>query len=355
MGRAPCCDKANVKKGPWSPEEDAKLKNYIEQHGTGGNWIALPQKIGLKRCGKSCRLRWLNYLRPNLKHGGFSEEEDNIICSLYLSIGSRWSIIAGQLPGRTDNDIKNYWNTRLKKKLLGRQRKEQQTRARRGNILKQEIMKRESCDQTFMVPGFMNQSPYWSAEIPVAATVTSSDQDPTDLDQDQATLRSFLIKLGENFSDHQPNSTATTTTNFQYPIGIISSPQDHQLYANTSSFFTTFSAAMNSSDKTCTDQLPNMFQRLENFPNQLCEFGYENPPQLDHGLEGFYGMEMINASTVTASTSGESSSWADISSLVSNHHEGNCQQGLPQLQDSAFENLRYFAPAEQAQRCTWAV
>ncbi|XP_043710880.1 transcription factor MYB36 [Telopea speciosissima] len=127
MGRAPCCDKANVKRGPWSPEEDSKLKSYIEQHGTGGNWIALPQKIGLKRCGKSCRLRWLNYLRPDIKHGGFSEEEDNIICSLYISIGSRWSIIAAQLPGRTDNDIKNYWNTRLKKKLLGR-RKESQAR-----------------------------------------------------------------------------------------------------------------------------------------------------------------------------------------------------------------------------------
>ncbi|KAG8372409.1 hypothetical protein BUALT_Bualt12G0063200 [Buddleja alternifolia] len=122
MGRAPCCDKANVKKGPWAPEEDAKLKAYIEKYGTGGNWIALPQKVGLKRCGKSCRLRWLNYLRPNIKHGGFTEEEDNIICSLYISIGSRWSIIAAQLPGRTDNDIKNYWNTRLKKKLLGRRK-----------------------------------------------------------------------------------------------------------------------------------------------------------------------------------------------------------------------------------------
>ncbi|KAK1388318.1 Transcription factor RAX3 [Heracleum sosnowskyi] len=122
MGRAPCCDKANVKKGPWSPEEDAKLKTYIDTYGTGNNWIALPQKIGLRRCGKSCRLRWLNYLRPNIKHGGFSEEEDNIICSLYISIGSRWSIIAAQLPGRTDNDIKNYWNTRLKKKLLGRRK-----------------------------------------------------------------------------------------------------------------------------------------------------------------------------------------------------------------------------------------
>ncbi|PSS32880.1 Transcription factor like [Actinidia chinensis var. chinensis] len=118
MGKAPCCDKANVKRGPWSPEEDAKLKDYIEKHGTGGNWIALPQKAGLRRCGKSCRLRWLNYLRPNIKHGEFSDEEDRIIYSLFASIGSRWSIIAAQLPGRTDNDIKNYWNTKLKKKFM---------------------------------------------------------------------------------------------------------------------------------------------------------------------------------------------------------------------------------------------
>lgn len=127
MGRAPCCDKDNVKKGPWSPEEDAKLKEYIEKYGTGGNWIALPQKAGnllllfwhgvilisfpsnlfvtisewlwlwltagLRRCGKSCRLRWLNYLRPNIKHGEFSDEEDKIICNLFASIGSRYLTI----------------------------------------------------------------------------------------------------------------------------------------------------------------------------------------------------------------------------------------------------------------------
>ncbi|KAF5454279.1 hypothetical protein F2P56_023956 [Juglans regia] len=338
MGRAPCCDKTNVKKGPWSPEEDAKLKSYIEQHGTGGNWIALPQKIGLKRCGKSCRLRWLNYLRPNIKHGGFSEEEDNVICSLYLNIGSRWSIIAGQLPGRTDNDIKNYWNTRLKKKLLGRQRKEQQAQARRANSLKQE-MKRESCE-AFMVSGVINQSPYWSAELPVAVPVMGSTQDPTMEDQ---AIRSLLIKLGGNFPDNQqPN-----TTNFQFPIDIISSSQD-QLYVNSLSIPTS-AAIVNTIDSTCT-QFPNMFQRLESFPSELCELGYDNPPQLD-GLEGLYEMEMVNASTGTStSTSGASACWGDINSLVypplvSDHYEG-CQQGLPQLQDSAFENLRYFAPPQ---------
>ncbi|KAD6454970.1 hypothetical protein E3N88_09676 [Mikania micrantha] len=117
MGRSPCCDKTKVKRGPWSPEEDTILRNHIQNHGTGGNWIALPHKAGLKRCGKSCRLRWLNYLRPDIKLGGFTEEEDNIISSLYVNIGSRWSVIASHLQGRTDNDVKNHWNTKLKKKF----------------------------------------------------------------------------------------------------------------------------------------------------------------------------------------------------------------------------------------------
>lgn len=63
--------------------------SYIQQHGSGNNWITLPVRAGLKRCGKSCRLRWLNYLRPDIKRGGFSEEEDNAILTFYSVFGSR--------------------------------------------------------------------------------------------------------------------------------------------------------------------------------------------------------------------------------------------------------------------------
>ncbi|KAK4275244.1 hypothetical protein QN277_018361 [Acacia crassicarpa] len=118
MGRIPCCEKDNVKRGQWTPEEDNKLSCYIAQHGTR-NWRLIPKNAGLQRCGKSCRLRWTNYLRPDLKHGQFSDSEEQTIVKLHSVFGNRWSLIAAQLPGRTDNDVKNHWNTKLKKKLSG--------------------------------------------------------------------------------------------------------------------------------------------------------------------------------------------------------------------------------------------
>ncbi|XWS41965.1 hypothetical protein CRYUN_Cryun17cG0127700 [Craigia yunnanensis] len=118
MGRKPCCLKEGVNRGAWTLQEDKILTNYIELHGEG-KWRILPQKAGLNRCGKSCRLRWMNYLRPGIKRGNISPEEDDLIVRLHRLLGNRWSLIAGRLPGRTDNEIKNYWNSVLSKKLNG--------------------------------------------------------------------------------------------------------------------------------------------------------------------------------------------------------------------------------------------
>ncbi|KAL7618211.1 hypothetical protein Lser_V15G04144 [Lactuca serriola] len=117
MGRSSSSDENGLKKGPWTPEEDQKLVDYIERNGHG-SWRALPSLAGLNRCGKSCRLRWTNYLRPDIKRGNFTEDEEKLIIHLHSHLGNKWSSIATHLPGRTDNEIKNYWNTHLKKKLL---------------------------------------------------------------------------------------------------------------------------------------------------------------------------------------------------------------------------------------------
>ncbi|KZV29560.1 hypothetical protein F511_00838 [Dorcoceras hygrometricum] len=117
MGRPPCCDKVGIKKGPWTPEEDIILVSYIQEHGPG-NWRAVPTNTGLSRCSKSCRLRWTNYLRPGIKRGNFTSHEEGMIIHLQALLGNKWAAIATYLPQRTDNDIKNYWNTHLKKKLM---------------------------------------------------------------------------------------------------------------------------------------------------------------------------------------------------------------------------------------------
>ncbi|XP_071694133.1 uncharacterized protein [Rutidosis leptorrhynchoides] len=295
MGRAPCCDKANVKRGPWSPEEDSKLKSYIEEHGTGGNWIALPHKIGLKRCGKSCRLRWLNYLRPNIKHGSFSEEEDHIICTLYLSIGSRWSIIAAQLPGRTDNDIKNYWNTRLKKKLMGKQRKDQQQSSKtKGCQIKQE-MKQEVVDQDLKVPSLcmsMNlYQSYWPTEFPNLILSNPNNQHYQELQ----------LKNQDPIFTQYPFETNSTQPQLfdQENDKPISTVSYHPQLANNTPYFAN------------GDSMINQFQEINNYQYGIDEFVY-NTTQLDQ-FDGFVaGLDnLINGSNCTSSSAESTTSWSD--------------------------------------------
>ncbi|GAB4856638.1 hypothetical protein Ancab_014549 [Ancistrocladus abbreviatus] len=267
MGRAPCCDKANVKKGPWSPEEDVKLKEYIEKYGTGGNWIALPQKAGLKRCGKSCRLRWLNYLRPNIKHGEFTEEEDRVICTLFTSIGSRWSIIAAQLPGRTDNDIKNYWNTKLKKKLMG-------SMANPHHEKKQTHQASSTAYHHHHLPAVFQSSSSSPLLSPVPSSSSPYPQcSPTTYYNSPSTL-TFTAMDHQSFTN--PYTTATTTTllgnssniltsscSIFTQEGYLSSPMQNYLMLGGTE------ASCSSSDGSCSNQI---------FQGREMEYEYGSAP-----------------------------------------------------------------------------
>ncbi|KAH6796170.1 hypothetical protein C2S51_037156 [Perilla frutescens var. frutescens] len=350
MGRAPCCDKANVKKGPWSPEEDAKLKTYIDQHGTGGNWIALPQKIGLKRCGKSCRLRWLNYLRPNIKHGGFSEEEDNIICSLYISIGSRWSIIAAQLPGRTDNDIKNYWNTRLKKKLLGKQRKEKNGSGKETSKGKQKY-------SGVTTDGLSYQRVVAPPPLPVLQPIPYSDDEPRF--NNHASIRRLLIKLGGKFStENQENVDNLIKPNHDhYQAGVDHDqalvqpvynniPIDHLIPSSDqiSLLNSTPLPTLNSPhfDLIGTDHhiMSGIVPRTSvSFSAELERvIMYENPQRLQ-GLDFFYD-DMMNRANC-----GESVDWGEMNpnwvfaASASNSNQGFGQESI--LEEIAVDKVRY--------------
>lgn len=184
----PCCSKVGIKKGPWTPEEDELLANYVRKEGEG-RWRTLPKRAGLLRCGKSCRLRWMNYLRPSVKRGRIAPDEEDLILRLHRLLGNRWSMIAGRIPGRTDNEIKNYWNTCLSKKLIS-----------------------QGIDPRTHKPLKPNPDSSEIANVPVQ----NSNPKSSPVDENGRVYRTVATRVSENFTvtnlDQSPNQAAADAT-----------------------------------------------------------------------------------------------------------------------------------------------
>ncbi|KEH17561.1 putative transcription factor MYB-HB-like family [Medicago truncatula] len=196
MARTPSCDKkSGMRKGTWTAEEDRKLIAYVTRYGCW-NWRQLPKFAGLSRCGKSCRLRWLNYLRPNIKRGNFTQEEEELIIRMHKKLGNRWSTIAAELPGRTDNEVKNHWHTSLKKRAIDNIVTNEETKSTQGRCVSNYQITLPANSQISDTNGPL--SPFSSSS---ELSSTSSDHNSTALD-DFGFLDSFIEDVDESFWLH---------------------------------------------------------------------------------------------------------------------------------------------------------
>ncbi|CAN6296578.1 unnamed protein product [Urochloa humidicola] len=189
------------RKGPWTALEDRLLTEYVQQHGEG-SWNSVAKLTGLRRSGKSCRLRWVNYLRPDLKRGKITPDEETVILQLHAMLGNRWSAIARCLPGRTDNEIKNYWRTHFKKARPSR-------RARAQLLHQYQLQQQEQRRQYLQL---LNQQQQLllqqQSQHQLQLLMTQQQQEQQMSPPDQAVMAAMVNNLQGTESSCSPASTA---------------------------------------------------------------------------------------------------------------------------------------------------
>ncbi|XP_050376466.1 transcription factor WER-like [Argentina anserina] len=187
----------------WTAHEDQVLRDYVKEHGVG-KWRKMSREAGLKRCGKSCMLRRLNYLRPDIKRENITEDEEELIIRLHKLLGNRWSLIAGRLPGRTNNEIKNYWNSILRKKQKNSSRRPRNERPTikypnltNSQIRPASITRNESAEQP-LLSGVERNNKVESDSGDGSFPITNGESDAAwkfimDLNAGQLSISQFLL------------------------------------------------------------------------------------------------------------------------------------------------------------------
>uniref|UniRef100_A0A0R0J5L0 MYB/HD-like transcription factor n=1 Tax=Glycine max TaxID=3847 RepID=A0A0R0J5L0_SOYBN len=231
-----------LKKGPWTTAEDVILMDYVTKNGEG-NWNAVQRNTGLNRCGKSCRHRWANHLRPNLKKGAFSPEEEKLIVDLHAQFGNKWARMAALLPGRTDNEIKNYWNTRIKRR---------QRQGSNPNIATSFELFNQN-QQHHQQQQYQYQQQQYQ-QHPLSPTASHHSLLSSPLQHRQP----FTSSSPHNFLDHSPlplsssSSPSPLSFTFQRPAPMLSTPLRFKRYCASPSYNN------NLSDPPLTTQFPHL-------------------------------------------------------------------------------------------------